>query len=64
MRSTGGWRVDVGKDTHTPRRTVRLPDELWEAAKAYADEEGRTVTDVIEEGLRRYVAKRRRQTVI
>jgi hypothetical protein len=36
----------------------RVPDELWDAAKAKAAAEGRTVTDVVVEGLRRYVKTR------
>jgi hypothetical protein len=43
---------------NTPHRTVRLDDPLWEAAKTCAAAEGRTVTDVIEAALRRYVRAR------
>lgn len=39
----------------TPHRTVRVSDELWEAAKAAAAEEGLTVTDVVVAGLRTFV---------
>lgn len=39
----------------TPHRTVRVPDELWEAVKQKAAERGETVTDVILRALRRYV---------
>ena len=39
----------------TPNRTVRIPDELWEAAKRKAAEDGVTVTDVIIRALTRYV---------
>lgn len=31
----------------TPLRSVRVPDALWNAAKARAAQDGRTVTDVI-----------------
>lgn len=41
----------------TPTRTVRVPDELWEAVKAKAAEDKRTVTDVIIEGLKGYLQK-------
>ncbi|MBV9633073.1 MAG: hypothetical protein JO163_06175 [Methylobacteriaceae bacterium] len=34
------------------RTTVRLPEELLDRAKRKADAEGRTVTSLIEEGLR------------
>jgi hypothetical protein len=42
----------------TPMRGLRVPDDLWAAAKAKAASEGRTVTDVIITALRRYVGKR------
>jgi len=37
-----------------PNRAVRVPDDLWHAAKARAAERGETVTDVILRALRRY----------
>jgi hypothetical protein len=40
--------------THTPNRSMRIPDGLWWAAKARAAERGETVTDVIIRALRRY----------
>lgn len=43
------------KDTHTPPRSVRVPDDVWEAAKLKAESEGRTVSDVIVSALMRYV---------
>ena len=43
------------KDTHTPPRSVRIDTGLWEAAKAKAAAEGRSVTDVIVAALRRYI---------
>ena len=39
----------------TPRRTVRVPDELWQAAIRVASDRNETVTDVINRALRRYV---------
>lgn len=42
----------------TPVRNVRVPDGLWNAAKAKAAEEGRTITDVIVSALHRYVSSR------
>lgn len=36
-------------------RTVRIEDQLWEAAQAKAEENGETVTDVIRRALKRYV---------
>lgn len=39
----------------TPRRTVRVPDEVWEAARRKAADEGKTITEVIVDALKRYV---------
>lgn len=39
----------------TPRRTVRIPDDLWIAVKRKAADEGVTITDVIVRALTRYV---------
>ena len=39
----------------TPHRSVRVPDELWEASKRIAADRGETVTDVIIRALTRYV---------
>jgi hypothetical protein len=42
----------------TPLRNLRVPDDLWDAAKAKAEAEGRTMTDVLTAALRRYVARK------
>ena len=39
----------------TPTRTVRVPEDLWQAAKARAEEKGETVSDVIVRALKRYI---------
>lgn len=39
----------------TPARSVRVPDELWDAVKAQAEQRGETVTDAVVRALRRYV---------
>lgn len=39
----------------TPNRTVRVPDELWQAAMRVAHDRGETVTEVIIRALTRYV---------
>jgi predicted DNA binding CopG/RHH family protein len=41
----------------TPTRTIRVSTELWSAVKDKAAIEGRTVTDVIIEALKAYVAE-------
>ena len=38
----------------TPPRSVRIPDAIWNAAKARADTEGTTLTAVILRALTRY----------
>lgn len=40
----------------TPLRSIRVPDELWAAAQAKAEERGETISDVIRAALTRYVA--------
>jgi hypothetical protein len=42
------------KPTHTPPRSIRVPDDVWEAAKTEAERRGETVTDAILRFLRRY----------
>ena len=39
----------------TPNRTVRIPDELWEAARAKAEAEGVTLTEIIRRALERFL---------
>lgn len=41
----------------TPRRTVRVPDEVWQAAQAKAEARGEVLSEVIRKALERY-AKR------
>lgn len=42
----------------TPQRTVRVPDDVWEAAKAKAVERGENLSDVIRRALSRYAARK------
>lgn len=46
------------KPTHTPPRSVRVPDDIWAAAKVEAESRGETVTDAIVRFLRRYGSAR------
>lgn len=46
------------KATHTPPRSVRVPDEVWQAAKAEAERRGETVSDAIVRFLNRYAKTR------
>jgi hypothetical protein len=45
----------------TPIKNVRVPQDLWDAVKEEAAIEGRTITDVINADLHRYVTRRRRE---
>jgi predicted HicB family RNase H-like nuclease len=42
----------------TPRHTVRVKHELWDAALARAEERGESVSDVIRRALERYVKRK------
>ena len=43
---------------HTPRRTVRVPDDVWAAAQAKAEDRGEILSDVIREALVRYARRK------
>lgn len=59
VRQTSVMTARLARDGSgdTPRRTIRVPDAEWDAAKAVADENGETLSDVIRLALRRYVAR-------
>ena len=42
------------KPTHTPPRSIRVPDNVWIAAKIEAERRGETVTDAVIRLLIRY----------
>lgn len=42
------------KASHTPPRSVRVPDDVWDKATARAKAEGTTVTAIILATLTRY----------
>lgn len=42
-------------------RSLRVPEKLWDAAKAKADEREENISDVIREALERYVGKSKRE---
>lgn len=44
-------------DSRTPQRTVRVPSEVWDAAKATAERRGDNLSDVIRKALLRYVRR-------
>lgn len=39
----------------TPLRNVRISADLWDRAKAKAEQQGKTLSDVIREALERFV---------
>lgn len=39
----------------TPRRTIRVPNDLWDAAHAKAVEEGTDLSTVLRDALNRYL---------
>jgi len=39
---------------HTPPRSIRVPDDVWQSAKLAAADRGETVTDAVVRFLRRY----------
>jgi hypothetical protein len=41
----------------TPPRSVRVPEDLWQAAKACAEDKGETVSDVLVRALTNYVRR-------
>lgn len=43
----------------TTSRNVRIPDDIWKPAMAIAKARGDTLTDVIEQALKRYIARHR-----
>jgi hypothetical protein len=41
----------------TPRRTLRVPPDLWHAALAKADERGEVLSEEIRKFLQRYIRR-------
>lgn len=48
----------MAEETHTPRRTVRIPDDVWRAAQAKAVERGDNLSEVIREALVKYARRK------
>ncbi|HET6911265.1 MAG TPA: CopG family transcriptional regulator [Mycobacteriales bacterium] len=42
----------------TPRRTIRVPDDLWDAAAEKAAERGESLSGVLRKALERYVKQK------
>lgn len=45
------------RGTRVPARSVKVRDEIWQAAKAKAKERGETMTDVIVRKLEEYLTE-------
>jgi antitoxin component of RelBE/YafQ-DinJ toxin-antitoxin module len=45
------------KQTHTPLRNIRVPDDVWNAAKESAERNGTNLSEVIRAFLVRYGKK-------
>lgn len=43
------------RETHTPLRNVRVPDDVWQPAKERAEANGETVSEVVRRALVEYV---------
>lgn len=54
---TPGILLDMPNAPKTPRRTVRVPDKTWDAAKATAERRGDNLSEVIRQSLERYVKR-------
>jgi hypothetical protein len=52
---TWAYRARVPNQPKTPKRSVRVPEELWRAVLEKAHWRGETVTDVIIRALKRYL---------
>lgn len=63
MRQTSVVTARLARDGsgNTPQRSIRIPHDEWEAAKAAADDRGETLSDVIRMALRRYAARHAKQ---
>jgi hypothetical protein len=65
QRTGSGYGQDVAarvrkNPTSTPQHTVRIDDELWDAAQRIAAKRRETVSDIVRHALFEYVDKHRR----
>lgn len=52
----GLGKIRVTDEGHTPRRTVRIPDEVWIPAMQTAGVRGESVSNVVRAALEAYAA--------
>jgi predicted transcriptional regulator len=50
----------VPNQPKTPQRAIRIPDDLWQAAKSIARDRGETLSEVIRDALAEYVRRHRK----
>ncbi len=55
---TADYARPVPNQPKTPSRNVRVDDDLWEAAKKATVADKTTISDVVRDALRDYLAKR------
>ena len=55
MATPGPNVARVPNKPSTPKHGIRVPDELWQAVKRKAHDEGETITDVVIRALKRYL---------
>lgn len=53
------WRNTrrVPNQPKTPQRAIRVPDDLWQAAKAIARSRNETLSDIVRDALVAYVKR-------
>jgi hypothetical protein len=45
----------IDRSMHTPRRSFRCREELWQQAQQHAAEKGMTITEVLTDALKAFV---------
>lgn len=55
---TDGYTQRVPNQPKTPKRGIRVDDDLWEAVRKATLEDETTISDVVRDALRDYLAKR------
>lgn len=58
VMTLGGTLRRVPNTPGTPKRSIRVPDDLWQAALAKAAERGEDLSAVVREALKRYVNRK------
>lgn len=56
---TAGTIARMPNQPRTPARSIRIPDEMWNQAKAVAEARGEDVSVEVRAGLERYIKRNR-----